>query len=86
MSNNPQVLADDISVDTTDTTDTPPTIHISEIVKDAGKSWKLCSICVKNAWDMRASLINKRTIPGHFSRLPVQISIDGVEENVNIEF
>ena len=33
--NNPQVLADDISVDSTDTL---PTIHISEVMKDAGKS------------------------------------------------
>ena len=78
---NPQVLADDISVDSTDTL---PTIHISEVMKDAGKSWRLCNESVKNAWDMRALSLNKRPIPGHFSRLPRQISIDGVEENLKI--
>ena len=35
MSSTTQVLADDISVNTTDT---PPTIHISEFMKDAGRS------------------------------------------------
>ena len=47
--NNPQVLADDILVDSTDT---PPTI--SEFMKDAGKSWRLCNESVKNAWDICA--------------------------------
>ena len=65
--NNPQVLADDISLDSTDTL---PTIHISEVMKDAGKSWRLCNESVKNSWDVRALSLNKRPIPGHFSRLP----------------
>ena len=79
--NNPQVLADDISVDSTDTL---PTIHISEVMKDAGKSWRLCNESVKNSWDVSALLLNKRPIPGNFSRLPQQISINGVEENLKI--
>ena len=78
---NPHALADDVSVDSTDS---PPIIHISAVMRDAGRLWRLCNEGVKNAWDMRASLLNKRPIPGHFSRLPIQISIDGVQENVKI--
>ena len=67
-----------------DSTDSPPSIHISAVMRDAGRSWRLCNEGVNNAWDMRESLLNKRPIPGHFSRLPIQISIDGVQENVKI--
>ena len=51
ISNNTQVLADDVSVNKTDT---PPTIQIAEVMKDAEQYWRLCNICVKNAWDMHA--------------------------------
>ena len=53
-------------------------------MKDAEKSWRLCSESVKNTWDMCASFLNKRSIPRNFARLPLQISIDGVEANLKI--
>ena len=71
-------LDDDSSFDTTDD---PKIIHASQLMPHAGQAWRDLPDPQKNAWNLRASLLNNRPIPGHLDRLPVEVQVDGVELN-----
>ena len=71
-------LDDDSSFDSTDD---PPVLHASQVMRHAGQSWRDLPDSQKNAWNLRASLLNNRPIPGHLNRLPLTIRCDGVEQN-----
>ena len=71
-------LDDDSSFDSTDD---PKIVHASQLMPHAGQAWRDLPDPQKNAWNLRASLLNDRPIPGHLDRLPVEVQVDGVELN-----
>ena len=64
-----------------DSTNDPPALHASQVMRHVGKGWRDLPDSQKNAWNLRASLLNNRPIPGHLNRLPLTIRCDGIEQN-----
>ena len=64
-----------------DSTDDPPVLHASQVMQHAGQGWRDLPDFQKNAWNLCASLLNNRSIPGHLNRLLLTIRCDGVKQN-----
>ena len=64
-----------------DSTDDPPIVHASQLIWHAGQLRRDLPDPQKNAWNLRASLLNNRLSPGHLNRLPLTLRCDGVEKN-----
>ena len=72
------LLDDDTSFDSTDD---PPVMHVSHLMPRPAKAWRDLPDVQKNTWNLRASLLNNRPIPGHIDRLPKEVEANGVELN-----
>ena len=83
-SSNPSTVGTSEDDDSIDSASTPPTIHVSAVMKAAASLWKSSTREHKDGWVERANQLNQSPLLGSFKEIPTEIFVDGIEYNVRL--